>query len=66
MPNCSLGFAYKISEDYHYYSALRHSGMGKRGVLLMNIGTPKSESSVFSCKQPEIETSKSINVLSIV
>ena len=30
----------KMDEDYHYYLTVSQSGMGKRGVLLMNIGTP--------------------------
>ncbi len=29
-----------MDEDYHYYLTVGQSDMGKRGVLLMNIGTP--------------------------
>ena len=32
--------AKQMDEDYHYYLTVSQSDMGKRGVLLMNIGTP--------------------------
>ena len=39
-----------MEEDYHYYSKIIQDNMGKRGVLLMNIGTP-DEATVESVRE---------------
>ena len=46
----NLFFQARMEEDYHYYSKIIQDNMGKRGVLLMNIGTP-DEATVESVRE---------------